>query len=145
MEAAVGPCCSCARMRVGRWCGCLKQALLSLLVMHTLGLAVGFARFCDGSDGRCARYQCSYRFWPSLALRRFRRPKFPKCPYFTKRFPDRPFACDKCPLHFPAVLSRDPIVTVVEPINNYHSAEPYHQQYLARGGRFGRPQSANKG
>ncbi|KAG2447067.1 hypothetical protein HYH02_007818 [Chlamydomonas schloesseri] len=40
---------------------------------------------------------------------------------------------------------KDPIVTVVEPINNYHSAEPYHQQYLARGGRFGKPQNPSKG
>ncbi|KAG2444334.1 hypothetical protein HXX76_001090 [Chlamydomonas incerta] len=39
----------------------------------------------------------------------------------------------------------NPIVTVVEPIDNYHSAEPYHQQYLARGGRFGKPQNTAKG
>ncbi|GLC44806.1 hypothetical protein PLESTF_001097900 [Pleodorina starrii] len=39
----------------------------------------------------------------------------------------------------------EPIVTQVEPIDNYHPAEPYHQQYLARGGRFGKPQNPNKG
>ncbi|EFJ40180.1 hypothetical protein VOLCADRAFT_109463 [Volvox carteri f. nagariensis] len=40
---------------------------------------------------------------------------------------------------------KEPIVTQVEPIENYHPAEPYHQQYLARGGRFGRPQNSAKG
>jgi len=39
----------------------------------------------------------------------------------------------------------DPVVTEVEEIRNYCPAETYHQQYLARGGRFGRPQSAAKG
>ncbi|GFR50978.1 hypothetical protein Agub_g13303 [Astrephomene gubernaculifera] len=40
---------------------------------------------------------------------------------------------------------KEPIVTVIEPLSNYHPAEPYHQQYLARGGRFGRPQNPSKG
>lgn len=38
-----------------------------------------------------------------------------------------------------------PIATEVEAVNNFCEAEDYHQQYLVRGGRFGRPQSANKG
>ncbi|KAG2492468.1 hypothetical protein HYH03_009409 [Edaphochlamys debaryana] len=40
---------------------------------------------------------------------------------------------------------KDPIVTVVEPLANYHPAEPYHQQYLARGGRNGQAQNPAKG
>lgn len=36
------------------------------------------------------------------------------------------------------------VVTEVEPIDNYNPAEEYHQQYLEKGGRFGRPQSAKK-
>ncbi|GIL92602.1 hypothetical protein Vretimale_14021 [Volvox reticuliferus] len=40
---------------------------------------------------------------------------------------------------------KDPVVTQVEPLDNYSPAEPYHQQYLARGGRFGRPQNPAKG
>lgn len=38
----------------------------------------------------------------------------------------------------------DPIVTEIVPIDKYSAAEPYHQKYLARGGRFGKPQSAAK-
>ena len=37
------------------------------------------------------------------------------------------------------------VVTEVEPLRNFNRAEEYHQQYLAKGGRFGRPQSPNKG
>lgn len=37
------------------------------------------------------------------------------------------------------------VVTEVEPLKNYTEAEPHHQQYLARGGRFGQPQSPAKG
>lgn len=37
------------------------------------------------------------------------------------------------------------IVTEVAECKNFYEAEPYHQQYLARGGRFGKPQSAAKG
>lgn len=36
------------------------------------------------------------------------------------------------------------VVTEVEPITNFCRAEEYHQQYLEKGGRFGRPQSASK-
>ncbi len=36
-------------------------------------------------------------------------------------------------------------MTEVAPISMYYPAEPYHQQYLARGGRFGRPQNPTKG
>ncbi|CAG9464171.1 unnamed protein product [Pedinophyceae sp. YPF-701] len=38
-----------------------------------------------------------------------------------------------------------PIATEVLPVENFTRAEAYHQQYLARGGRFGKPQSAEKG
>ncbi|PNH10940.1 Peptide methionine sulfoxide reductase [Tetrabaena socialis] len=41
--------------------------------------------------------------------------------------------------------SKEPVVTVVEELANYTSAEPYHQQYLAKGGRGGRPQDPRKG
>jgi len=37
------------------------------------------------------------------------------------------------------------VVTELEELTNYSSAEDYHQQYLEKGGRFGRPQSAKKG
>lgn len=37
------------------------------------------------------------------------------------------------------------IVTEIEMMEKYNPAEDYHQQYLERGGRFGRPQSAEKG
>lgn len=37
------------------------------------------------------------------------------------------------------------IVTELEAVKNYHKAEDYHQQYLARGGRFGRAQNPGKG
>jgi peptide-methionine (S)-S-oxide reductase len=37
------------------------------------------------------------------------------------------------------------IVTEIEMMDKYNPAEEYHQQYLERGGRFGRPQSAAKG
>jgi peptide-methionine (S)-S-oxide reductase len=36
------------------------------------------------------------------------------------------------------------IVTEVDMVDKYNSAEDYHQQYLEKGGRFGRPQSAAK-
>ncbi|KAH7621824.1 hypothetical protein Ndes2526B_g02641 [Nannochloris sp. 'desiccata'] len=37
------------------------------------------------------------------------------------------------------------VVTELEPIKMFTEAEDYHQQYLAKGGRFNRPQSAAKG
>ena len=36
------------------------------------------------------------------------------------------------------------IVSEVEEIRNFNRAEEYHQQFLERGGRFGKPQSASK-
>ncbi len=36
------------------------------------------------------------------------------------------------------------VVTEIEEIKNFTRAEEYHQQYLSRGGRFGRPQSPAK-
>ncbi|CAM9716550.1 unnamed protein product [Discosporangium mesarthrocarpum] len=38
-----------------------------------------------------------------------------------------------------------PIATEVKPAVVYWPAELYHQQYLSKGGRFGQPQSAEKG
>ena len=37
------------------------------------------------------------------------------------------------------------VVTELEEAGMYYSAEPYHQQYLSKGGRFGFAQSAQKG
>ncbi|KAK9829679.1 hypothetical protein WJX72_007310 [[Myrmecia] bisecta] len=37
------------------------------------------------------------------------------------------------------------VVSEVLPAGDYYIAEDYHQQYLARGGRFGMPQSTEKG
>lgn len=37
------------------------------------------------------------------------------------------------------------IVTEIDLVDKYNSAEEYHQQYLEKGGRFGRPQSSAKG
>ncbi|EFN53814.1 hypothetical protein CHLNCDRAFT_25450, partial [Chlorella variabilis] len=37
------------------------------------------------------------------------------------------------------------VQTTIEPATDYYLAEDYHQQYLSRGGRFNRPQSAEKG
>ncbi|PRW33638.1 hypothetical protein C2E21_7673 [Chlorella sorokiniana] len=37
------------------------------------------------------------------------------------------------------------VATTIEPACDYYIAENYHQQYLSRGGRFNRPQSAEKG
>ncbi|XWS36998.1 hypothetical protein CRYUN_Cryun19dG0005500 [Craigia yunnanensis] len=42
------------------------------------------------------------------------------------------------------ILNRK-IVTEILPAKKFYSAEEYHQQYLAKGGRFGCKQSANKG
>lgn len=36
------------------------------------------------------------------------------------------------------------VVTELEEVKNYTEAESYHQHYLERGGRYERPQSANK-
>ena len=44
-----------------------------------------------------------------------------------------------------AALPGVKIVTEVEPVSNYSAAEDYHQQYLAKGGRGGRPQDPSKG
>jgi peptide-methionine (S)-S-oxide reductase len=38
-----------------------------------------------------------------------------------------------------------PVVSEIAAVANYNPAEAYHQQYLARGGRFGKPQDASKG
>jgi peptide-methionine (S)-S-oxide reductase len=38
-----------------------------------------------------------------------------------------------------------PIVTEVKPAMVYWPAEEYHQKYLSKGGRNGRPQDASKG
>lgn len=40
---------------------------------------------------------------------------------------------------------KDLVVTEIEPIQKYYTAEPYHQQYLAKGGRAGMAQSPAKG
>ncbi|KAF5834263.1 hypothetical protein DUNSADRAFT_9175 [Dunaliella salina] len=40
---------------------------------------------------------------------------------------------------------RNLIVTEIEPVSMYYTAEPYHQQFLAKGGRAGNAQSAAKG
>jgi peptide-methionine (S)-S-oxide reductase len=37
------------------------------------------------------------------------------------------------------------VVSELKPAGDYFIAEKYHQQYLAKGGRFGIPQSAEKG
>lgn len=37
------------------------------------------------------------------------------------------------------------VMSEVKPAGDYYIAEAYHQQYLAKGGRFGAPQSAEKG
>lgn len=37
-----------------------------------------------------------------------------------------------------------PITTEIKPIEKYTAAEPYHQQYLARGGRNGNAQNPGK-
>lgn len=37
------------------------------------------------------------------------------------------------------------VVTELAEVQNFHMAEPYHQQYLAKGGRNGRAQDASKG
>lgn len=37
------------------------------------------------------------------------------------------------------------VVTEIEPLAQFYDAEEYHQQYLAKGGRSGQPQSASKG
>lgn len=39
----------------------------------------------------------------------------------------------------------DPIVTEMAEVKGFKAAEDYHQQYLERGGRFGKAQSAKKG
>ena len=37
------------------------------------------------------------------------------------------------------------VVSELEPVRNFQAAEEYHQQYLAKVGRFNRPQNALKG
>ena len=39
---------------------------------------------------------------------------------------------------------QDPIVTEMAEVKGFTAAEGYHQQYLERGGRFGKAQSAKK-
>ena len=40
---------------------------------------------------------------------------------------------------------QDPIVTEMADVSGFTAAEDYHQQYLERGGRFGKAQSSKKG
>lgn len=42
-------------------------------------------------------------------------------------------------------VQRSKVVVELQEAGLYYVAEKYHQQYLARGGRFGQPQSAEKG
>ncbi|KAI8475726.1 MAG: peptide methionine sulfoxide reductase MsrA [Monoraphidium minutum] len=44
-----------------------------------------------------------------------------------------------------AALPGVQIWTELEPLKEYYPAEDYHQMYLAKGGRFGRPQDPGKG
>lgn len=44
-----------------------------------------------------------------------------------------------------AAMAGVKIWTELEPLREYYAAEPYHQNYLARGGRFGNAQSNAKG
>jgi peptide-methionine (S)-S-oxide reductase len=44
-----------------------------------------------------------------------------------------------------ARIGAKPIATEVLPAKQWYDAEKYHQQYLAKGGRNGRAQSADKG
>ena len=44
----------------------------------------------------------------------------------------------------PPVRPQGLVATEVEPLDNFSLAEEFHQQYLARGGRFGKAQSAEK-
>lgn len=37
------------------------------------------------------------------------------------------------------------VVSELKPASDYYVAEDYHQQYLEKGGNFGRPQTAEKG
>lgn len=62
--------------------------------------------------------------------------------------------CELCPVVIkpslvrgaPAIMQAPvPIRTEVEDLRNYTKAEEHHQQYLAKGGRFGNPQSTVKG
>ena len=41
-------------------------------------------------------------------------------------------------------MMQDPIVTEMADVKDFSPAEDYHQQYLERGGRFGKAQSAKK-
>ena len=38
-----------------------------------------------------------------------------------------------------------PVATEVGEVQNYSAAEEYHQQYLSKGGRFGKAQDPSKG
>ena len=40
---------------------------------------------------------------------------------------------------------QDPIVTELADVKDFTPAEDYHQQYLEKGGRFGKAQNATKG
>lgn len=40
---------------------------------------------------------------------------------------------------------QDPIVTELADVKDFNAAEDYHQQYLEKGGRFGKSQSSKKG
>ena len=42
------------------------------------------------------------------------------------------------------IASGAKVVTEIQPAQSLYAAEEYHQQYLAKGGRFGKPQSAKK-
>jgi peptide methionine sulfoxide reductase MsrA len=54
-------------------------------------------------------------------------------------------ACDVCGVIPSSMCVQLPVVTEVEEVKNYNSAETYHQQYLSRGGRYGKPQDPSKG
>ncbi|GFR49326.1 hypothetical protein Agub_g11352 [Astrephomene gubernaculifera] len=45
----------------------------------------------------------------------------------------------------PSGWAGDRVVVELQPAGDYFIAEDYHQQYLAKGGRFGNPQSTAKG
>ena len=44
-----------------------------------------------------------------------------------------------------SLVLQDPIVSEVAPVSKYAGAEVHHQEYLARGGRFGKAQNPAKG
>ncbi len=45
----------------------------------------------------------------------------------------------------PGALLKKQVVAELQPASDFYIAEEYHQQYLAKGGRFNMPQRADKG